>query len=350
MALGDGIRRNLASVDPTERALLRNAFIKMNTLKWNGKRDDVIEGLPISGHTAAHHRHGVVPGGVTWWFKQDEIHTVTHVHHGPEFLPWHRLLMNWFEHLLRVIDPRLSLHYWDWTQDPRKIPDANLGGGRTGELNLFTDDFMGYGGPEPQQPIGPEWKAAGFYDEHANPARTGPFDPKYNAADTPQVVVRSVGGEEGTQFQPATEAQDAAIIGADDYKLMRAVERPDGTFGLERIHDRMHRFVNMGGAHTSFRDPFVFLLHSNVDRLFALWQTQPGHSERLLPDHVYGTESDDPGLNGNIEPWSTGRAVDDEFKKEHFIRPWFKPESLGVPIPYKDLSIVTPPRYHHEPS
>lgn len=30
MALGDGIRRNIASVDPTERALLRDALIALN--------------------------------------------------------------------------------------------------------------------------------------------------------------------------------------------------------------------------------------------------------------------------------------------------------------------------------
>jgi Common central domain of tyrosinase len=337
MALGDGIRRNIASVDPAERTLLRNALMKMNTLKWNGKRDDVIEGLPISEHTAAVHLHGVVSGGVTWWFKQDEIHTVTHVHNGPEFLPWHRLLVNWFEGLLRVIDPRLSLHYWDWTQDPRKILHANLGDGHTGELNLFTDDFMGYGGSTPK-PIGPKWEAAGFYNERANPARTGPFDPNYNPADTPKVVRRSINGS------PATEAGDRAIIAADDYKTMRAVVMPDGNLGLEGVHNDMHGFVNMGGEHTSFRDPFVFLLHSNVDRLFALWQAQDP-DRRLKPELVYGTESDDPGLTGNIEPWSTGVTVDDEEKKEHFIRPWFKPESLGAPIPYKDPSIVTPPRY-----
>src|SRR6266567_4541696 len=159
MALGDGIRRNIAFVDPVE----------------------------------------------------------------PEFLPWHRLLINWFEDLLRVIDPRLSLHYWDWTQDPRKIPNANLGGGHTGDLRLFEDlgsgveglgsgvegpAFMGYGGPAPQ-PIGPEWEAAGFYNPHAGepdapPARTGPFDDLYNAADPPKSVMRSVGS--GHSPMPWTSA------------------------------------------------------------------------------------------------------------------------------------------------
>jgi hypothetical protein len=34
----------------------------------------------------------------------------------------------------------------------------------------------------------------------------------------------------------------------------------------------------------------VFLLHSNVDRLYAKWQTDPNHPERLDPATVYGSE------------------------------------------------------------
>ena len=136
MALGDGIRRNIAQVDPSERALLRDAFIELNRRFFPGTRTDT------------------PPGGVTWWFKQDEIHQATHVHGGPEFLPWHREIVNRLEGMLRQINPQLSLHYWDWTQDPRSILNANLGGGTTGTLNLFTPNFMGYGGAT-SQVIGP---------------------------------------------------------------------------------------------------------------------------------------------------------------------------------------------------
>jgi tyrosinase-like protein len=244
----------------------------------------------------------------------------------------------------------LSLHYWDWTDDPRHIPDANLGHGRTGPLNLFTDDFMGYGG-RGKKPIGPKWRDAGFYDPDANPARTDPFDPGYNAADTPASVERSVAGPDSPPL--ATKRQDRAVVAADDYLTMSGQQQPNGALGLEGIHDLMHGYVDMGDRHTSFRDPFVFLLHSNVDRLFALWQTQPGHKERLDPDHVYGRASHNRRLNGNIEPWSTGHSKDNEFHLDHYTRPWYQPESLGVPIKYKDPSIVTPRRYAksvHHPS
>src|SRR5438874_4193646 len=134
MALGDGIRRNIAHVDPGERAALKQAILDMHQLKfYPGNPSDAL------------------PGGVSWWFKQDEIHQATHVHRGPEFLPWHRELINRFEALLRQINPQLSLHYWDFREDPTNIPDGNLGGGVVGKLNLFDANFMGFAIPNPNQ-------------------------------------------------------------------------------------------------------------------------------------------------------------------------------------------------------
>lgn len=304
MALGDGIRRNIAHVDPSERALLRDALIELNHRFFPGTRTDPI------------------PGGVTWWFKQDEIHQATHVHGGPEFLPWHREIVNRLEQLLRQINPQLSLHYWDWTQDPRNIPNANLGGGTTGNLNLFTPAFMGYGGSS-SDVIGEPWLSAGYYvPGAANYRSTDPFDSvNNNPADPPREVVRFVSGS------PLALAQDTAILSAADFHDMRLL--------LESAHNAMHGFVNMGGTHTSFRDPFVFLLHSNVDRLFARWQTDPANPARLVPSTVYGSESGDAGLNGNIEPWSGGTNT----------RPWAPPENQQVPHTYKDPAIVAPPCY-----
>ena len=304
MALGDGIRRNIAHVDPAERALLRAALVEMNHRFFPGQRGD-----PIAGH-------------VSWWFKQDEIHQATHVHNGPEFVPWHREIVNRMEQMLRAINPQLSLHYWNWTQDPRAIPNANLGGGNTGILNLFTPDFMGHGGAN-FAPIGEPWLSAGYYAAGANPHRDGAGG---TAADPAQSVNRNVNGA------PASVSGDTAIVSAATYPAMRAL--------LEQVHNAMHGFVNMGSQHTSFRDPFVFLLHSNVDRLFALWQSDTAHPERLVPATVYGTESSNAGLSGNIPPWSGMPAT---------VRPWAPPENQPEAKTYKHPSVVTPPRYDTQP-
>ncbi len=83
MALGDGIRRNIAHVDPLERTMLREAILELQRRHYPGSRGDTI------------------PGGVSWWFKQDEIHQATHVHGGPQLLGWHREILNRFEALIR---------------------------------------------------------------------------------------------------------------------------------------------------------------------------------------------------------------------------------------------------------
>lgn len=80
---------------------MRDAFKELNNCRFPGSRPD-----------------SPAVGGVTWWFKQDEIHQATHVHDGLEFLPWHREIVNRLEEMLRQINPQLSLHYWDWTQHP----------------------------------------------------------------------------------------------------------------------------------------------------------------------------------------------------------------------------------------
>lgn len=332
MAFGDGIRRNIAHVDPEERAALRDGFIALNRHFFPGSRTDVPS-----------------RGGVSWWFKQDEIHRwANHVHGAgdtgmlvrqPLFLPWHRVIVNELEALLRQVDPRLSLHYWDWTQDPRAIPDANLGRDGLGQdvrgpLNLFTEGlmgFMGYGGGGEGE-IGDPWRSAGFYVPDAANFRTDdPDDPaNHNPADPPRQVVRSVGND----IPLATTAGDEDILIQDDYLQMR--------LRMEAVHNRMHGFVNMGSAHRSFRDPFVFLLHSNVDRLFARWQTDPTRSGRLTRDGIYGSESGAAALHDPVEPWS-GPSV-----RHSAIRPWAPPDDEGDMETYRDYkttAVITPPCY-----
>lgn len=355
MALGDGIRRNIAHVDPAERAMLRDAILEMHRRYYPGNRGDV------------------PPGGVSWWFKQDEIHQATHVHGGPEFLPWHRELTNRFEELLRQINPQLSLHYWDFKEDPTNIPDGNLGGGATGPLNLFDANFMGAQHPNPgdndDPDVGPPnvdagdpWLAAKFYDPNAVDVGTDPhagepghpplfrgsFDGDPRGTNNPVDPPRHIARTQIAAAPYATAAQENAILAIPDFPTFR-----NNTVGLEALHNGAHVYFGNVSPHIAFRDPFVFLLHSNVDRIYARWQTDPAHPERLDPNTVYGTESNldvtvPDFLGGNtvqnlthlVEPWSTGIG------HFHAIRPWEPThENQGVPHNYHDISVVAPPCY-----
>jgi hypothetical protein len=248
MALGDGIRRNIRTVTPQERERFRMALLALQTKKV------CIEGS---------------------WFDPDEMLHATRAHHGPAFLPWHRTLCTRLEQLLREVDPQLSLHYWDWNQDPHE---------------LFTPTFM----------------------------NGGSLDLPFGAL--PAAVT----------WTP----NDAEIIEAPTYQAMRTL--------LERKHDAAH-FMYFGGtvvnAHVSFHDPYALLLHSNVDRLFAMWQARTGKSWRLDPSLVYG--NDGRVLNA---------VVIDRWSSEANARPWMSLEQQQGPATYAHPSIVAPPCYDTLPT
>ena len=286
MPIGDGIRRNIATVSVEERTRFRDAIVNM---------DDALDPAVL------------FPDGVTFWDKQEESHVAAHVaggdvHGGPAFLAWHRELCNRFEQLLRAVDPQLSLHYWDWTTDPRATP------GPGGPVNLMTPDFMGNANGDAGPP---------FENFESTEGGVHPVIWRDMAAGLPPVppdsdIVHSADGD------PA--AQQYAIFNN----------------ALEGAHNDIHS-VYIGGTisdpHFSFHDPFVFLLHSNVDRLWAMWQRQPGQEWRLDPSQMYGDQSGDGAVNSAMEPWNGA------------IEPWTTSPELVIA---KDV-VADPPSYDTAP-
>lgn len=67
---------------------------------------------------------------------------------------------------------------------------------------------------------------------------------------------------------------------------------------------------SIGPSHTAFEDPFVFIMHSNVDRIWALWQTQPGKEYRLDPALTYGNQTNDPAILEGLQPWAGNPPTD----------------------------------------
>ncbi len=297
MALGDGKRRNIAHVSAEERRRFRDAIVELNSMLY--------------------------PDGVSKWVKQDQIHQATrdwvghgdghrgdsHHHrdiHGQSvFLPWHRELCNNFELLLREVDAELSLHYWDWTEDPRQASD-----GSGGKVNLFTPNFMGNSlgvVREPFEGFPSITRVVGY-------GRTAPVPTGAN--DDREIIESTDGVDQGEQWKT----------------LRRVIEQPPN-------HDRMHQYI--GGtireAHTAFEDPFVFLLHSNADRLWARWQTVAGEEWRRDPEKVYGNESEDSSITAELEPWAGNTGVP--------LRPWGPPENQQYVKTSRHNTVVKPPSY-----
>ena len=71
-------------------------------------------------------------------------------------------------------------------------------------------------------------------------------------------------------------------------------------------------------SHYSFHDPFVFLLRSNVDRLFAMWQMASQRDWRRDPNQIYGLEGNRGAILDFVQPWAA--------RSQTTLRPWGKPE------------------------
>lgn len=203
------IRKNANSLTATERDRFLVALASLNGLGNGPYRD--FRDMHVAGP------------------PDDEAHG------GPGFLPWHRAYLLDFERALQAIDAEVSLPYWRFDQ---------------AAPNVFNRSFMGLPDPFGQVQFSAghpllSWVAQG------------------NAG-----IFRGRGIGPQTIAGVLNEAQTLALAGAN------------GNFaGFSRMQGNPH-----GRAHTSHqggwigvpstapRDPIFFLLHCNVDRLWAKWQ------------------------------------------------------------------------------
>lgn len=263
--------------------------------------------------------------GVSYWDKQDQIHQATHNHGGNSFLPWHRELVNRYEALLQQSDPDVAAHYWDWTEDPRSASD-----GQGGTVNILSAALLGTSSGV----VDGAWAAL-----HNGGVLAGSRDQTGDPADPPQDIIRALGaGGPGIPSDASILTSADASPQAQQWSVFRQE--------LESWHGTAHIYFGPGStirdAHSAFEDPFVFLLHSNVDRLFAMWQAQAGQEWRLDPDQVYGDQSSTTGpgsILATLQPWD-GTV---EFGSP--IEPWVGASPLIEHKNCRHPSIVRPPCY-----
>lgn len=165
---------------------------------------------------------------------------ILEAHYEEGFLPWHRAYLLDLERELQLIDPSVALPYWRFDQPAPR---------------LFSQAFMGI--PDPT--TGAVMLSADNPLQHWWTDGRVRFDrrPRFN-----------------TQTSPAS-GDDPVVSEA----LTLARGEPGDLYArFRRIEGSPH-----GAAHNSFsgdltsldmavRDPLFFMLHANVDRLWAKWQ------------------------------------------------------------------------------
>ena len=160
-------------------------------------------------------------------------------HGGPGFLPWHRSYLMDLERELQAIDPSVTLPYWRFD---KMAP------------NVFTLDFIGL-------------------PDNLGTVRFSPSNPlQFWATDGVQGILRrQLGASPGKQASPSirTEAQTLAL--GNTFRLFRSMQgNPHGSAHVEYFGG------SISSIPTAAKDPLFFLLHCNVDRLWAKWQAKFG--------------------------------------------------------------------------
>ena len=195
-------------------------------------------------------------------------------HSGPHFLPWHRTYLLDLERQLQAIDPAVSLHYWRFDEPAP---------------NVFSATFMG-------QTRRSQTTASFVTLDPANPLVAW-------VTDAVPGILRSA------MFNTLTQAAP----GQPGFELLNQVD----TLALGPTY---LEFADMegtphGAAHVSFngwissiptapKDPLFFMLHANVDRLWALWQFLNRRTNADEPATYTGQNRDGRRLDDTMWPWN----------------------------------------------
>jgi tyrosinase len=200
-----------------------------------------------------------------------DIHAIAsnEAHGTSAFLPWHRAFVVEYERALQGQDPSVSAHYWKY--------DAAA-------PNIFHSDFMGSNTP----PSGAVVHAS------TNPLNGWTID-----GLTP--IQR--GGSHDHTGVPSTNS-DAVVLAATTFASFKGMEG--------NPHGSAHVWTSgwSGSIGTATRDPIFFMLHSNVERQWAKWQSLGHHGNGVNQYDVQGTyscgSSDFKGehLNDTMWPWN----------------------------------------------
>jgi hypothetical protein len=256
----------------------------------------------------------VFPMAKDYWHIQQEIHdqmgSNSNIHSTLAFLPWHREFINRYELLLQQYDPTVKLLYWNWTT----VPSPSLS---------FMGSFSG--------------NISGVFGALAPPSVTRGLSGSPPAESDSAVVAR----------KPYDPFGSFACVPPASAPFMAALE--------DCSHNFSHNYIggnSMCCPALSGQDPFFFMLHGEVDQLWAQWQRNLSDLSRLDPTQTYGISlNSDMNLSLTMSPWDGSPGSGSGSASSFQIQPW----ETGNPGNYivaklpTDPSVVSPPIYDTAP-
>ncbi len=254
-------------------------------------------------------------------------------HGDSHFLPWHRLYILDLERQLQQTNPSVTLPYWKFDEPAPNVFHA----GFMGEVLEIPKDTAVPGG---EQDVGDNTPLAVFSAD--NPLFKWQIN---NINGIPRVA----------RFNPQTEPAKGVIVYREQRRIDFAVVDEDTTLlmggdnttgvALGRRGELFARTEGTphGAAHSSFngyitsvpiapRDPLFFLLHANVDRLWAKWQFVFGRDviseNESYPYQHAGDANSWKIVNAKQWPWDGGLSIPGSVRapgtrRENFSRSLF---------------------------
>jgi tyrosinase len=266
-AVSPYVRKNQSSLTSTERDNFINAIKTLKTTYRPGSDISVYDEF-VKEHYDAF--------------------SAGHAHGGPAFLAWHREFLLQFEQELQTVDPTVTIPYWDFTVDnspSSSIWDKKFLGG-DGDPN---DNYIVKTGPFQQG----EWTLV--YD---GPDLRRDFGGLVSTLPTADDVAAAF---DATYYDVYPFDTGSPI----DQSFRNNLEGFNHPSGEAELHNRVHDWI--GGSMAiaySPNDPVFWLLHANIDRLWAQWQA-------ANPNDQYDPETgaaDGQNLNDLMSPFDVTPA------------------------------------------
>jgi uncharacterized repeat protein (TIGR02059 family) len=285
---GLDVRKNAADMTPEEIDAYINAIL---TLKDTTVLTD--NGIEISLYdqfVAVHLASGDAIGRMA----PDGSTMVNPAHNGPAFMAWHRLLLTEYENALQAVNPTVTLPFWDWT-------DLNS------TLNfVLEDNFMG---PDPD--ISGDIQTGYFALANGWAMRADLSDGRWLGVDsTPEGIGRGSRITNPGTWRTGIEN----MLQLDAFNLFaNNVEWGTGA------HNNAHGYIGgiMANVSASPNDPMFWMLHSNVDRLWAEWQVDNHWGTSF---YAGGAQNYGHGLNDPLFLWDNGAVPIAEDLRDLLVR------------------------------
>lgn len=263
-----GVRKNAKFLSSAEREDFVKACILM-------KADIVNPGAVVNSQYSVWDEYVAVHNMIQTAFAPGSANNINFGHGGTgsySFLSWHRYFLYQFEKNLQSYVPGVMLPYWDW-QDPSIImtntflgPNGSVAQGNVIRQGYFAFDKPGSGANA--TPL-PAWWPANLVGWRLPTMFPAAFAGGLKRQTGVVASLPSVNDVREGLARPTYPAFQVAM------------ESGAGLSSGNQMHNGMHNWIGGPGGHmtspaVSPFDPFFYLHHCNIDRLWAMWQMD-GH-------------------------------------------------------------------------